>query len=1375
MNKKAKAIKKAIVVLFVVLILISSFKFLIIKPKNVFADSRLGFNEGYGTTVNDNNSNISGTITNAVWNDRSMCKIGKCLYFDGTGDLVNFGDDADLDHVASDNFTLEGWFRTPDITSGTRVLISKYNSATGTDGGYKVYMDSNGYLIFGIDDDQTSFPEDSASTSTTSFDDNKWHFFSAVKTGTTSITLYVDGIQYQTDSTISSTGTLANSDTYYIGIDGDGSSNGFSGFLDEITIRNSARSTTEIKTDYLETTQSRGVSASFSPDTSHLSDGLVGYWKMDESSGNATDYSGSGLTLTNNGTTPFASGKFYNASGTFNGTTRYFSTTTSVPNVKSILLWVYPSSTTNNFFNLASGKYLTSSSGTLSLSGFSSDAKIYVNGIISQTITANTWQMIAITDTTGITADTIRFGQANGSYYANGGYIDEIRIYNKTLASNDILSLYSWAPPAVGYWDLDENSGTTAFDKSGLGNDLTLTNTPRWVQGKFNSAILFSGSNQHLLRSDDSDFDIGASGSATWETWFKHSTASAQEIILSKFNTFGYKLIMESDGDLTCGLDFGLGSWVPNDTATSTLATYDDSNWHHVACVKDASNSLNLYIDGTLVASDSAISNTTTLENIDPLYIGIDDDGTSNDFTGTLDNVQIYNYARSASQIIEDMNQSHPAPGSPVGSSVAYWKLDEGYGTTAYDNSVNANNLTLSTASWTTNGKFSNAFNGLTNVRMSRTDDSDLDFDASEDLTFSFWFKSDSATNPSANEYLLEKGGNITTDAIGYAIYTSSASDGLICFGIDDDATNFPEDSVCSASDLYDNTWHHIVATKTGTTRLDLYIDGKANGTPDTSISATGTLANASTFYIGDTNGTDGTDEFLGDIDEIKVFRSALNSDAVKLLFNQNASASMGASSTDSSNNPSNSALNSYCPPGQGTTCVGPFAHYDFNANSGTPTTLYDKSGNNFDGTIAGSMTSENWVTGAFGSGLKFDGVNDLANIYSASFDTSFDENVGTISLWLKFNATEWADTSDTRTAIQIAADTNNYVSIRKTTTANTLAMVYSGSATSDNHQYVSSRTDWFNVTMVWDKPNEYFDVYIDGVLVDHNTALGVWSGAVGSTRANIGARLSDGTNPFFGQIDDVQIYNYARTPAQIAWGYNMGKPTSWWRFDENSGSPTTLGDATISRSDGTASGSMDSSDWLTGKFNSSLDFDGSDDVVTVTNADPIDLNINLFAGFTFATWIYPNSDGENDAGRIFQKGSNGNTTDSSSTFCRTSGESGGRVDITCSVNLDTTETNFTVSSAVAINTWSHIAFSWTNDSDDEVTIWINGIPYTSTASYSGDPAADTADLYIAGNGTTTSNTRAFDGQIDDFRIYNYEVNQKQIKSIMLNNATVKY
>jgi len=114
-----------------------------------------------------------------------------------------------------------------------------------------------------------------------------------------------------------------------------------------------------------------------------------------------------------------------------------------------------------------------------------------------------------------------------------------------------------------------------------------------------------------------------------------------------------------------------------------------------------------------------------------------------------------------------------------------------------------------------------------------------------------------------------------------------------------------------------------------------------------------------------------------------------------------------------------------------------------------------------------------------------------------------------------------------------------------------------------------------------------------------------------------------DGTNTFAnGLIDQVRIYNYARTPAQIAWDYNKGKPVAYYDFNECQG--TTIhdaggvDDAKSARNDGTvaigplgsqslagtcAMGLGSTAAWgvgSTGKYGASLSFDGTDDYVSV-------------------------------------------------------------------------------------------------------------------------------------------------------------------------------
>ena len=53
-------------------------------------------------------------------------------------------------------------------------------------------------------------------------------------------------------------------------------------------------------------------------------------------------------------------------------------------------------------------------------------------------------------------------------------------------------------PSLVGWWTLDESSGTIAHDASGKGNDGTLHGGPTWVAGRIDGALLFDGQDDYV-------------------------------------------------------------------------------------------------------------------------------------------------------------------------------------------------------------------------------------------------------------------------------------------------------------------------------------------------------------------------------------------------------------------------------------------------------------------------------------------------------------------------------------------------------------------------------------------------------------------------------------------------------------------------------------------------------------------------------------------------------------------------------------------------------------------------------------------------------------------------------------------------------------
>ncbi|KKP84865.1 MAG: MSHA biogenesis protein MshQ, partial [Candidatus Moranbacteria bacterium GW2011_GWF2_35_54] len=90
----------------------------------------LPLDEGFGSTAHDESSNRNdGAIVGATWKDESMCKSGKCLEFDGTGDYVEINDNSSLD--LTNDVTLEAWIKPQSTTPSNQTIISKIETPSG--------------------------------------------------------------------------------------------------------------------------------------------------------------------------------------------------------------------------------------------------------------------------------------------------------------------------------------------------------------------------------------------------------------------------------------------------------------------------------------------------------------------------------------------------------------------------------------------------------------------------------------------------------------------------------------------------------------------------------------------------------------------------------------------------------------------------------------------------------------------------------------------------------------------------------------------------------------------------------------------------------------------------------------------------------------------------------------------------------------------------------------------------------------------------------------------------------------------------------------------------------------------------------------------
>ena len=203
---------------------------------------------------------------------------------------------------------------------------------------------------------------------------------------------------------------------------------------------------------------------------------------------------------------------------------------------------------------------------------------------------------------------------------------------------------------------------------------------------------------------------------------------------------------------------------------------------------------------------------------------------------------------------------SATTPAAPTGLMAAYG-FNEGLGTAAVDSSGNGNNGTITGATWTTQGQFSNAlsFNGTTNF-VTIPDAASLDLGSAG--TIEAWVRLTSINRWNA---VMAKGNTNSDPAHNYAIDISTTNR-VICY-VGNGSTAV---LLTSTSALAANTSYHLACTWNGST-IALYINGNLNASVGQSITPAG---NTSPLYIGQFGGN--ADRLAGIIDEVRIYNRAL-------------------------------------------------------------------------------------------------------------------------------------------------------------------------------------------------------------------------------------------------------------------------------------------------------------------------------------------------------------------------------------------------------------------------------------------------------------------------------------------------------------------
>ncbi len=275
-----------------------------------------------------------------------------------------------------------------------------------------------------------------------------------------------------------------------------------------------------------------------------------------------------------------------------------------------------------------------------------------------------------------------------------GSYIDTLRITSnagnvnivikaKTLGAPEIITL----PDQITVNFACDSQFTTPFKIKNPG--IVPLNWSAFVENQEKGALQFNGINNYV--------NLGYLSPGTkWtvEAWAKPDVLSYGNKLIAGsvygYNTWGI-----------CMVDGKFASLYRSQSGYSQALIADNFTvsagvWYHVACAFNGTT-IRLYINGQLAKSAIVNSNYTAYNYP---TIGGDPGYYSNYFSGSIDEVRIWNNERSQSQISYAKN--HILVGNEIGL-IGYWAFNKVNGSTVADLSGNGHNGTVSGASFTTN------------------------------------------------------------------------------------------------------------------------------------------------------------------------------------------------------------------------------------------------------------------------------------------------------------------------------------------------------------------------------------------------------------------------------------------------------------------------------------------------------------------------------------------------------------------------------------------------------------------------------------------------------------------------------------------------
>ena len=794
--------------------------------------------------------------------------------------------------------------------------------------------------------------------------------------------------------------------------------------------------------------------------------------------------------------------------------------------------------------------------------------KLYVNGVLETNYTDYTsGTYVAMHNNTGSNGD-IAIGAWKNNTFANGK-ITQVGIWNRVLSSEEIQLIYdrpnnlglnsnykSYSSSGlVGYWPMLKGSGDTITDASLNSNNGTLTNGPTWSYATASKSILepkysinFDGTNDHLVTAFNTNAHNLRNG-FTISAWVYLDDNSTTQDFFGRY------------GSSTARFYFGItGSKVRAAIGTS----YDTSSlshgmstgkWHHVAYTFSggSSGTFTFYLDGSSVGTITFTWTGDSGSNENVHIGGLNNGGNDyqNPFNGKMTDLAFFSSTASATEISTIYNNGNLLDLSVdsgdyefSGNLVAYWRMNEGTGTSAKDIIGVKNGTLTNSPTWDKSMPF-------------KPDNSSVYFDGSNDYadlgspfqstfraahTIAFWIKvvdGIPGTAYTPNLFGVSESSNHRIFAIvGNA---SGSDDGKISFYYKDGSTQVQTRTDSAFFSDGENNWVHVAFTVTQATNgVKIYKNGVQIDTTEASGSMNNvTMSNITltdNFLVGARNNNGSSNYWYNCyINQFAIWNEALTSSEIVSIYNDGVPINVASN------------LQNYA---SASNLVGYWAMNEASGNS-----LTDSSSNSSTGTLTNGPTwsNDSWNTltkQTRNYSLDFDGTNDYVPLVGSLSAGTYNFFTST----LKYSVSIWFQLDDhTADATQVLL-ANNYTASNKGiqvwydnrdgyATKAIRVNSWAGSSVSTNTASAISDNNWHHLVVTSSGASETLAVYLDGAL------LAIASlGSVTSTAPNqdlaIGGRVisSSVDSPINGKMKDVAIFNRALSEDAVKSIYNDGE-----------------------------------------------------------------------------------------------------------------------------------------------------------------------------------------------------------------------------------------